>query len=101
LPPKQTAAHKRLFEDLYGTDVFDEQRFAAGYQKFVTAVFEYFKGRPKDLLVMNVSAGDGWEKLCPFLGKPIPGVPFPKANVTQILWMNIDDVRGGGRGGRP
>ncbi len=89
---KQTDAHKRLFEDLYGTDVFDEQRFAAGYQRFVASATEYFNDRPQDLLIMNVAAGDGWETLCPFLGRPIPDTPFPKANVTQILWMNIDDV---------
>jgi len=89
---KQTAAHKQLFEDLYGTDVFDEQRFTSGYRRFVEDVFEYFKDRPQDLLVMNVSAGDGWEELCPFLGRQIPNSPFPKANVTRVLWMNIDDV---------
>jgi 3'(2'), 5'-bisphosphate nucleotidase len=43
-------------------------------------------------LVINVVAGEGWEKLCPFLGKPVPEIPFPKANVTQITWMNIDDI---------
>lgn len=92
LAAKQTAAHNRLFEDLYGTDVFDEQRFVAGYERFVAGVTEYFKARPQDLLVMNVAAGDGWETLCPFLGRPVPDTPFPKANVTQILWMNIGDI---------
>ena len=36
--------------------------------------------RPDRLLVMNVTAGDGWEVLCPFLGVPIPSVPFPHEN---------------------
>jgi hypothetical protein len=26
---------------------------------------------------MNLVEGDGWEKLCPFLGVPVPSVPFP------------------------
>ena len=30
---------------------------------------------------MNICDGDGWEVLCPFLGKDIPNVPFPKLNV--------------------
>lgn len=32
------------------------------------------------LLVMDVCAGEGWEKLCPFLGVNIPNTPFPHAN---------------------
>jgi hypothetical protein len=35
---------------------------------------------PHRLLVMNIVAGDGWEKLCPFLGLPIPSEPFPYEN---------------------
>lgn len=30
------------------------------------------------LLVMDIASGDGWEKLCPFLGMPVPaGLAFP------------------------
>jgi 3'(2'),5'-bisphosphate nucleotidase len=89
---RQTDAHKQLFIDLYGTDVFDSERFASGYVRFVDGVREYFKDRPQDLLIINVAAGEGWEKLCPFLQRPAPDVPFPKANVTQVRWMNIDDI---------
>ena len=88
----QTDAHNQLFTDLYGTAVFDEDKFRAGYEKFVNDVYIYFMDRPQDLLVMDVTAGDGWEKLCPFLGKSFPEVPFPKANVTQITWININDI---------
>jgi 3'(2'),5'-bisphosphate nucleotidase len=89
---KQNDAHNRLFMDLYGCTVFDEQKFLDGYERFVDGVREYFKDRPNDLLVINVTAGEGWEKLCPFLGQPVPEVQFPKANVTQITWMNISDI---------
>ena len=88
----QNEAHKRIFEDLYGTNVFDEPRFVGGYERFVSGVLDYFKDRPQDLLVMDIAAGDGWEELCPFLGRAVPDTPFPKANVTQIRWMNIDDL---------
>jgi hypothetical protein len=88
----QSDAHRRIFEDLYGTNVFDAQRFAAGYERFVAGVMDYFGERPADLLVLDVTAGEGWEKLCPFLDRPLPDLPFPKANVTQIRWMNIDDL---------
>ena len=32
------------------------------------------------LLVMRLTEGDGWEKLCPFLNEAVPGVPFPHGN---------------------
>lgn len=40
------------------------------------AVEEYFAGRD-DLLVLRITEGDGWEKLCPFLGVAVPDEPFP------------------------
>ncbi len=88
----QTDAHTRLFMDLYGTDVFDDQRFASGYSRFVDGVREYFKDRPQDLLTINVAGGEGWDQLCPFLSRAVPDVPFPKANVTQVRWMSVDDI---------
>jgi len=92
LADKQNEAHNRLFMDLYGCTVYDEEKFVRGYDNFVEAVKNHFKERPKKLLIMNVANGDGWEKLCPFLNKPLPGTPFPKANVTRIRWMKIDDL---------
>jgi 3'-phosphoadenosine 5'-phosphosulfate (PAPS) 3'-phosphatase len=89
---RQNEAHKRLFIDLYGTDVFDAQGFGNGYRRFVDGVRDYFKDRPQDLLIFDISGGEGWEKLCTFLDRPLPDIPFPKANVTQVRWMNIDDV---------
>src|SRR5262245_60652711 len=32
------------------------------------------------LLVMDITAGEGWEKLCPFLDMPMPSRPFPNVN---------------------
>ena len=37
-----------------------------------------------DLFVLDVRGGEGWEKLCPFLGLNVPDVPFPHANE----WMH-------------
>lgn len=46
-------------------------------------VKEYFKDRPNNLLIINICNGDGWEKLCHFLNKPIPNKPFPHKNKSQ------------------
>jgi fructose-1,6-bisphosphatase/inositol monophosphatase family enzyme len=88
----RSEAHRRLFEDLYGTDVFDEARFVDGYERFVSGVHRHFRDRPGDLLVLDVAAGEGWDMLCPFLRQPVPDLPFPKANVTQIRWIDIEDL---------
>jgi 3'-phosphoadenosine 5'-phosphosulfate (PAPS) 3'-phosphatase len=92
LADKQNDASISLFLDLYGCFVFDEEKFMAGYERFVNGALQYFEDRPDDLLVLDVTGGDGWDKLCSFLGAPTPDVPFPMANVTQIRWMNINDV---------
>lgn len=46
------------------------------YQAHHAAVARYFEGRD-DLLVMRITEGDGYERLCPFLGRPVPAGPFP------------------------
>ncbi|NOQ14491.1 MAG: hypothetical protein GQ583_08470 [Methyloprofundus sp.] len=89
---KQSEAHNELFFDLYGTTVFDEEKFKLSYIDFTNGVKAYFKNRPNDLLILNVSNGEGWEKLCPFLNKPTPESLFPKSNVTQIRWLNIHEL---------
>jgi len=39
---------------------------------------------PKDKLLLY-KLGSGWEPLCEFLGKPIPDVPFPRVNETEVV----------------
>lgn len=73
-----------LHEKLYGTATFDCGSYAAAHRRHVRNVRDYFAERPGDLLVMDVCAGDGWETLCPFLGKPLPDRPFPRLNVFGV-----------------
>jgi len=67
----------------YGQKEFDEDVFLKRYRKHNQEVRDYFSKRPSDLLIMNMSENDGWEKLCPFLEKPLPSVPYPRAYTTQ------------------
>lgn len=69
----------------YGTLTFDRERFSRAYEEHGRGVLDYFRERPGDLLVMDICAGEGWEKLCPFLGLPAPAAPFPHANE----WMHL------------
>jgi hypothetical protein len=73
----------RLHQALYRRKSFDAAVFRERYWRHNWDVVEYFKDRPNDFLIMNVDAGDGWRELCGFLGKPVPGVPYPKEYQTQ------------------
>ncbi len=54
----------------------DPQAWTEEYEGHHARVVAYFAGRP-DLLVMDITAGDGYDLLCPFLGAPVPDGPFP------------------------
>jgi hypothetical protein len=71
--------HKYLIKDFEAKKDEIVKHFVSRYGE----VREYFKDRPNDLLVMNICAGEGWEKLCPFLELPIPNKPFPYVYKTQ------------------
>lgn len=53
------------------------QGYLKNLQKHNKEVLDYFGDR---LLVMDLEKGDGWAKLCEFLGKSAPDQPFPHAN---------------------
>lgn len=72
----------RLNYDLYGSVVFDEPIFTKAYGRHIKGVREYFHGRESDLLVLDIAAQVGWDRLCTFLDKPIPSMPFPRENVS-------------------
>lgn len=60
-----------------------EDVYVARYERHNREVLEYFKDRGNDLLVLNLTAGEGWAQLCPFLGERIPAVRFPCANTAS------------------
>ena len=63
-----------------GAPLGNEDAYLRRYTRHNEEVLRHFAGRPGDLLVMDLSRGDGWEKLCPFLGREVPARPFPHAN---------------------
>ena len=69
-----------IHREVYGRVKFDAEIMRERYRRHNAEVLEHFKDRPRDLLVMNMSAGAGWYELCGFLRKPIPNVPYPREN---------------------
>jgi hypothetical protein len=77
LAPAALAFRTRVRLAVYGITGWSESQFDQVYETHERNVRQYFLERPEDLLVMDVFRGDGWDRLCPFLGKSIPNVPFP------------------------
>ncbi len=71
---------------LFGTTEYDEKLFLETYRKYNDEVFNYFVNRSDDCLVIDFTKGEGFEKLCPFLGKPLPDRPFPHRNKQEGAW---------------
>jgi len=69
---------------LFGSAVFVKERALYIYDLHNRLVKDYFKNRPADLLILNITKGEGWKKLCPFLNKDIPDRIFPKEYVSKI-----------------
>ena len=58
----------------------EKEKWWKDYMKMLQEIQGYFKERPQDLLTLDICAGEGWKKLCPFLGVPIPKEDFPHKN---------------------
>ncbi|MFC6063951.1 sulfotransferase [Streptomyces ochraceiscleroticus] len=80
-PRAERAAHEEvasLFREWFDCgNTFDSERLAESYNNQQKLVRAYFADRPGDLLTVDLTAGDGWERLAPFLGHPVPSRPFP------------------------
>lgn len=55
------------------------------YQRHHKAVREYFKSRPEDLLVFDISKGHGYKEICEFLDLPRTRKIFPLVNTKNSI----------------
>jgi len=70
---------------LYGTVSFDELKMTCTYLRHHAEVRRYFRDREADLLEVDFTRGDNWERICSFLEIPVPNDPFPHLNKTDNL----------------
>lgn len=61
----------------YGVWNWDRDVFLERFKKHNEEVLRYFTHRRNDFLLMNIQGGDGWEKICTFLGLSLPPQAFP------------------------
>ena len=79
----RAAMHEWVYGRGKGLPKDDKKHTLSIYTQHSAKVRAYFADRPEDLLILDFTQGDGWEKLCAFLGHPIPDVPFPHANNSK------------------
>lgn len=82
---------KFLRAAVYGSYDFNPELFLLRYHQHVERVKHHFKNRPNDLLVMDVTRGDGYSELALFLGVPVPNLPFPHKGGGKKDPMDIQD----------
>ncbi len=84
--PGRGSVREYYRELLYGCSVFSEELFARAFEAHHNKALDYFSREKKSqLLVMDIAGGEGWEVLCPFLGKSIPDCRFPHVIPKQII----------------
>jgi glycosyltransferase involved in cell wall biosynthesis len=77
-----------LFElrnKFFGQWQFEPEIWLNTYNRHLLDVTNYFKGRERDLLVLDICNGQGWKELCSFLECPIPDFPFPNENKKKLI----------------
>jgi len=58
----------------------EEEMYISKFKEHNEDVKSWFLERKQKLLIMDITSGDGWQKLCEFLGATIPNDPFPYKN---------------------
>ena len=81
--PSPFAVERELHRQMYGSDTFDRELYSQAYARHYSAVEEYFADRPADILFLDVSDENKWERLCSFLGLPVPTIPYPSENTAN------------------
>lgn len=74
---------KKLCWNTPEDDIYNKEILIEEYIRYNKEVRSYFKNRPDDLLVLNVSKDDAYSKLTNFLGLNKSDKPFPWFNKTQ------------------
>jgi hypothetical protein len=74
---------KVLVYDLPGDDPYHKETLIEHYHFHNRLVIDYFRNRPADLLVLDITQPGAYRQLCDFLGRPCPADSFPWENRTS------------------
>ena len=68
----------------YSFRTVDRVQWTRDRENYIARLRAHFHNRERDLLVMDIPGGDGWEKLCLFLELEQPDGPFPFENDSAV-----------------
>lgn len=83
----EAAAEVWIYDDA-GSPVDNPRRFLKTYKKHNKDVRAYFTSRARDFLEIDLTKStdaENWDRICAFLGHPVPHIPFPRANSSGSL----------------
>jgi tetratricopeptide (TPR) repeat protein len=74
------------FRNINRSLYFNFSSYREAFDAYEQRVRRFFQDKPADrFLELNIIGGDGWSKLCAFLGRDVPSVPFPWENRSSPL----------------
>lgn len=76
----------KMHEWIYGegAPIGNRETYVSRLKRHDAEVRAHFENRPDDFIEFDVVQGDGWEKLCDFLGKKQPRRAFPRLNTANM-----------------
>ncbi|HEY3324860.1 MAG TPA: sulfotransferase [Planctomycetota bacterium] len=88
LPERAREYRLRIRQQVYGTTGFEPKAYTDAYERHLAEVRAYFAERRECLLEIDICAGEGWVRLCPFLERPMPKLAFPRERGWQEPKLN-------------
>ncbi len=67
---------------MFGTDIYNREKFVDAYFRNDKKITKYFENRENDILYINIIKGEGYKKLCSFLGLDVLDDKFPHEHKT-------------------
>ena len=81
--------HEWVFGKGKGLPIEDKGHTIEVFNQHTESVLTYFKERPQDLLILDVTTDSNWKTICDFLGVSTPSVPFPHSNRSKFEQSKI------------
>lgn len=69
---------------------FQREWWIMQYVEHGRRIHHYFRNQKHKLLTMDITKGDDWNKLCPFIGIPRPDKKFPHHKRRKYPWVQED-----------
>ena len=85
--------HEWVFGKGKGLPKEDKEHTLKVFNQHTDSVLSYFKDRPQDLLVLDVTTDSNWKTLCDFLDISTPTESFPHANQSKFEQSKINQPK--------